>query len=68
MEILRKLKAFLWGYFWMPCPLCGRMFGGYEAASTGLIRGGKCVCKWCEERVREINKKDFKEGKISFLH
>jgi hypothetical protein len=27
---LNRLIAHLGGYFWMPCPLCGEMFGGHE--------------------------------------
>ena len=64
METLRRFWAWLLGYFWLPCPICGRMFGGYETASVGIIRTGKLVCKECEENAKEINKKDFKEGKI----
>ena len=25
-----KLYAFVAGYFWLPCPRCGREFGGHE--------------------------------------
>jgi hypothetical protein len=25
-----RLYAFLGGYFWLPCPLCGNCFGGHE--------------------------------------
>jgi hypothetical protein len=27
---LHRLWARLFGYFWLPCPSCGRMFGGHE--------------------------------------
>lgn len=27
------LYAHLFGYFWLPCPRCGRMFGGYECGN-----------------------------------
>ena len=27
---LHRLYAGLAGAFWMPCPVCGRMFGGHE--------------------------------------
>jgi hypothetical protein len=27
---LNRLYARLMGYFWLPCPLCGRPFGGHE--------------------------------------
>lgn len=25
-----NLRAFFGGYFWMPCPVCRRMYGGHE--------------------------------------
>jgi hypothetical protein len=28
---LQRLYAKAHGYYWMPCPGCGRMFGGHEA-------------------------------------
>lgn len=31
---LNKLKADLEGYFWLPCPACGQMFGGHEWKSS----------------------------------
>jgi hypothetical protein len=24
------IRAYLGGYFWLPCRVCGRMFGGHE--------------------------------------
>lgn len=45
-ERLRELYANLFGYFWLPCPVCKRMFGGHEA-SFGAVRVGDrrmCVC------------------------
>jgi hypothetical protein len=29
-RVLHNWYAFLLGYFWLPCPLCGREFGGHE--------------------------------------
>ena len=66
MKFLRKLWANLNGYFWLPCDLCGEMFGGFEAAETGWISKGRMVCWRCEERVQEQNKKDCEDGKIPF--
>jgi hypothetical protein len=28
---LHRFYAWAFGYFWLPCPACGRMFGGHEA-------------------------------------
>lgn len=27
---LNRRRAHAGGYFWLPCPLCGQMFGGHE--------------------------------------
>jgi len=27
---IHKLYANAFGYFWLPCPICGRKFGGHE--------------------------------------
>lgn len=29
------LRAHLGGYFWLPCPACGRFFGGHEWPTFG---------------------------------
>jgi hypothetical protein len=31
---LNRVYANAVGYFWLPCPLCGEMFGGHE---TGTV-------------------------------
>jgi hypothetical protein len=35
-RFLHRFWAWLNGYFWAPCPVCGRMFGGHEAFWRGL--------------------------------
>lgn len=30
MRILNRLFAWVFGYFWLPCPICKKMFGGHE--------------------------------------
>lgn len=42
----RWLKAAIFGYFWMPCPRCGRMFGGFEYRGSILIseHEGRVTC------------------------
>jgi hypothetical protein len=32
---LNRLYARLFGYFWLPCPLCGQMSGGHEWRDLG---------------------------------
>ena len=29
--------AHFFGYFWIPCPVCGEMFGGHEASGAQRI-------------------------------
>lgn len=31
---INKLYAKLFGYFWLPCPICGEMFGGHECTKA----------------------------------
>jgi len=55
-----KIYAWLMGYFWLPCPLCGEMFGGHE--SGGYLRTlhnrGVLVCYKCRERVGKLTQLD----------
>ena len=63
---LAKLHANTLGYFWLPCPICGQMFGGQEVdvhkensfAMTSWS-GGKCVCPDCRSngKAEEYNQK-----------
>lgn len=51
--------AYLAGYFWEPCPNCGRMFAGHEVrrifghepsiatADTDGNSVGRCICPHC---------------------
>lgn len=46
--MLNKLYARLRGFFWLPCPLCGQMYGGHEARQGGVYLGNgitKLVCR-----------------------
>lgn len=31
---LNRVYARMFGLFWLPCPICGRMFGGHECGGT----------------------------------
>ncbi len=54
MRWMHQLYAWWAGYFWLPCPSCGRYFGGHEASP---LYGGipvpdrpgifKMVCRHC---------------------
>lgn len=35
-RILHELWAWIAGYFWTPCPVCGREFGGHEWDGSGI--------------------------------
>ncbi len=51
MKFLRKLKANLLGYFWMPCPICGEDFAGFEIGKGHLKVSSEktyCCCKKCD--------------------
>jgi len=60
---LSHLYAVLGAYFWHPCPLCGKDFGGHEwLYGNTLMRSsyeGNCVCPDCGEIAKEMNKKNF---------
>lgn len=56
-RFLQRLYAWLHAYFWLPCPVCGRKFGGHEWELTNIIWPadsspmGKGVCsRECMER------------------
>lgn len=52
---LHRLYARAFGYFWLPCDLCGTMSGGHEwkGLACYLRREGdeKGICPACELRV-----------------
>ena len=37
MRKLHKLYALLFCYFWLPCPVCGKYFGGHELSSNNFL-------------------------------
>lgn len=54
----RWLHAFLGGYYWLPCKMCGRNYGGGEETGSLLIDPGQgySVCYRCQEQADEHNK------------
>lgn len=36
-RILAKFLAWLLGYFWLPCPICGKPFAGFEAEGQLMV-------------------------------
>ena len=57
-RFLNRLYALFLGYYWLPCPICGRMYGGHEAAQEGLLDSfhtGRCVCWRCGDEAARRN-------------
>lgn len=49
-RFFRKWYAETFGYFWLPCPRCGRMFGGHEEFGEALYNNedpmiGSITCR-----------------------
>ena len=65
LRLFHRLYAFFCGYFWLPCPICGREFGGHE--KNGYLMddpfGGRMVCSNCKKEAEHRNKQlyDSKE-------
>lgn len=43
----RQFHAWVGGYFWLPCPQCGEMFGGHEPWG-GTFYDGKRAMACCQ--------------------
>lgn len=56
MRLLNRLYARFFGYFWLPCVLCGKHFGGHEWKGENTI-SVLCegVCPRCGNLARAIN-------------
>lgn len=50
--------AFLNGYYWLPCPLCGREYGGHEAGGYIANPGDDSESVICSECTRRRNRDD----------
>ena len=52
------MRAALGGYFWIPCPICGRNFGGHEASGYLMISWSRyqAVCRACNEEAQSRNR------------
>lgn len=51
-RLWNRLRALFGGYFWLPCPNCGKDFGGHESAGVGTP-SGHTVCMDCGDEVRK---------------
>ena len=64
MRLLNKLYAFIFGYFWLPCPICSEYFGGHEWGES-LMTGwysGKGVCRKCKNEAIKRNEEFMKNN------
>lgn len=70
MKLLHQFYAWLCGYFWMPCPKCGEMFGGHQHRPFGahvkvMEADGEhhyCVCPACDTpELRAENQREWQE-------
>lgn len=62
-RLYNHLYALFNRYFWLPCPLCGKYFGGHEWKSGNDIYhgngSGEGVCPDCGEKAKAINKANY---------
>ena len=61
---VHRVLAFFFGYFWLPCPLCGEMFGGpeweWDKPNSDIMTSwgqGQGVCPNCHKAARKYNDK-----------
>jgi len=65
----QKIYAILFGYFWLPCPICGKYFGGHEWQDNNYTAlqisqyEGNAVCINCTEKAIKRNKLKDTNGK-----
>jgi hypothetical protein len=56
---VNRIYAWLFGYFWLPCPICRRYFGGHEWGPSALIvaddRPMQGVCELCANEADRRN-------------
>ncbi len=63
MIALRRQHRPRKGYFWLPCPRCGQMFGGHEMGGTDwqITGNGKATCWRCPEE-RTLVDGEWRDG------
>ena len=56
-RFLHAIYAFIMGYYWLPCNICGRKYGGHEEGGY-LMTGegmGVSVCFNCRDEADRRN-------------
>ena len=58
--IVRQIRAFLTGYFWVPCPSCRRWFAGFERGGPGIMTSSSSGLITCSlsDCVRDVVEKE----------
>ena len=57
-----QIYALAFGFFWLPCPICGEYYGGHESTDGMLMDswdGGQGVC-YKKSCVVEANRRNDK--------
>ena len=63
MRFFHKIYAFVFGYFWLPCPICRRYFGGHEKGNGCVMETrtyGSVVCSLCTKEADRRNQELMK--------
>ena len=57
MRFCEQIRAFVGHYFWLPCVICGRYYGGHERHGDLYLGGGTGVstCWDCREEGRRLS-------------
>ena len=59
LRVIHRIYARLFGYLWLPCPVCGKEFGGHEHVwAIPLIgpTGAMGVCSHaCGRKAQKMN-------------
>ena len=64
-RLYHRLYARLFGYFWLPCPICGGWFGGHERPYGHIMLGwgrGMMTCAGCIEEAEKRNRRFMEDN------
>ena len=63
-----RFRATIGGYFWLPCPICGQMFGGHEEHGNLAISysSGKLTCIECASEAERQSNKLYEEVQYTY--
>lgn len=59
-RLLHWVIAAWGGFFWLPCDICGKNYGGHEPHGSlyHSAFGGKSVCRNCKEEAERRNEEN----------